>query len=903
MFVDGDGTIYANSYWEEAGRELSIYKNGQNIGVIPNQHQHADGGGITANATYVWATVHEGKISRFNKTGYAENGTEFLVSTATLKGLTASATELFVSDYANNLIKVYSATAQGSLLRSWAVTRPGPLAMDASGNIWVLTYDANAWGPGTGACIKAYSATGSLLKTVTLATGVQAKSIAIDKIKNELLITDISNNMQIQIYNNINGTPAFTQSFGTLGGILSGTKGLVAPLKFNLPNLVGVDANGNIIIWSNGNNTDIDKFPIDSDGMGSCVESYTRSGVRNWQILGLEFVDLGTFDPATDGADIYTKHEHFTMDYSKPDGQQWTWKGWTLDRKKYPNDARLFNDEGSQSTTLMQRVNGKLYMYLTTMNSNGWYIYRFDNTNEGETAVPCGKINQWENLWIDNNGNGQVDAGEDPSAINVPQEELWAKNVDKKGTIWLARITGGIYNYPVQSINSFGVPVYSSTSAQVVATPAPFTDIYRMFYDSDNDIMYLSGYTNSLKNTGADWSLAGRVLARYNSWSTGNRTAAYTINLPYNKTTNESSVSFAVEKDYIFVCGVASRGTVWVYNVSNGALAGTMIPGNNVGGLSKTGWCDLRNSIAAFKKSNGEYLVTVEEDFFGKILVYRWNAGSTTVTGSLTGSVATNTAAVNLSTVGTADWKHYDNVDHKASGTMINSISNVTVIGGTQNWYQRLRNMSWTGGTPTASATNDNWGITNAGIGNGFSFTCVAGNGSNTLYVYCGGNNSGGTLTAHLSNSAAADYVNTKANTTGAWEAVYTLTFNAAQAGQTITVTWKQASGTGNVTLQAAALSGTAKRPAIIQTGIDSPAVTIYPNPSTNYTTVNFGKLLNNEKVHVEVMDLSGKRIYQSGKLSAVSTLQLNTSKYAKGTYVIKITKGLETINKKIVIQ
>jgi hypothetical protein len=277
----------------------------------------------------------------------------------------------------------------------------------------------------------------------------------------------------------------------------------------------------------------------------------------------------------------------------------------------------------------------------------------------------------------------------------------------------------------------------------------------------------------------------------------------------------------------------------------------------------------------------------------------------TNVTGSLSGSAAFNTTAVNLSNVGTNDWKHYDNVDHKASGSMINSISNVTTIGGALNYYQSPRNMSWTGGTPTASATNDTWGITNAGIGNGFSFTCVAGNGTNTLYVYCGGNNSGGTLTAHLSNSAAADYVNTKANTNGAWEAVYTLTYNAAQAGQTITVTWKQASGTGNIRLQAAALSGTAKRIATYEPCTEQPAVNsigIYPNPAKNYTTVNFGKMLNKEKAHVEVLDLSGKRIYQSGKLSA-ATLQLNTSKYAKGTYIIKITKGMETVNRKLIIQ
>ena len=49
-----------------------------------------------------------------------------------------------------------------------------------------------------------------------------------------------------------------------------------------------------------------------------------------------------------------------------------------------------------------------------------------------------------------------------------------------------------------------------------------------------------------------------------------------------------------------------------------------MMPGENVGGVDKTGWCDLRYSIDAFKRSNWEYLVSVEENFFMKVLIYRW---------------------------------------------------------------------------------------------------------------------------------------------------------------------------------------------------------------------------------------------------------------------------------------
>jgi Secretion system C-terminal sorting domain len=295
-----------------------------------------------------------------------------------------------------------------------------------------------------------------------------------------------------------------------------------------------------------------------------------------------------------------------------------------------------------------------------------------------------------------------------------------------------------------------------------------------------------------------------------------------------------------------------------------------------------------------------------------QLLIVEITPGTASATGSLTGSVAINTTAVNLSSVGTNDWKHFDNNDHKASGSMINSISDFSSIGGTAGSYSNdLRNMSWTGGTPEPSFTNNKWGWYKGGMGNGFSFTVVAGNGSNTLKVYVGGDGSSGTLRAHLSNSAAADYVNTTAKINGQWDATYTINYNAAQAGQTLTITWKQASpGAGVVNLQAAALIGTAslaataKLPALNDEteNIAGTAIGIYPNPATNYTTVNLGKMLKNEQAYVEVLDLSGKRIYQSGKLS-INTLQLNTGKYAKGTYLIKITKGMETINRKLVIQ
>jgi hypothetical protein len=40
--------------------------------------------------------------------------------------------------------------------------------------------------------------------------------------------------------------------------------------------------------------------------------------------------------------------------------------------------------------------------------------------------------------------------------------------------------------------------------------------------------------------------------------------------------------------------------------------------------VENTGWMDILSGISAFQRSNGEYLVFVEEDFKAKVLLYRW---------------------------------------------------------------------------------------------------------------------------------------------------------------------------------------------------------------------------------------------------------------------------------------
>ena len=118
-----------------------------------------------------------------------------------------------------------------------------------------------------------------------------------------------------------------------------------------------------------------------------------------------------------------------------------------------------------------------------------------------------------------------------------------------------------------------------------------------------------------------------------------------------------------------------------------------------------------------------------------------------------------------------------------------------------------LRPLSWTGGTPTASSSNNLSGVFILGDGNGVTLTAPADTTLRTLIVHVGGWHSGGMFTAHLSDGAAADYTDTSATSDLQYDRNYTLTYRAGGPGQTLRVTWTMMSGTSNVNISAAALA------------------------------------------------------------------------------------------------
>jgi hypothetical protein len=80
--------------------------------------------------------------------------------------------------------------------------------------------------------------------------------------------------------------------------------------------------------------------------------------------------------------------------------------------------------------------------------------------------------------------------------------------------------------------------------------------------------------------------------------------------------------------DYVLTGGWKERGRIWVKRMSDGAKPGVFEPGPIVGGVENTGWIDILTGITAFERSNGEYLVFIEEDYKAKSILYRWKPWS-----------------------------------------------------------------------------------------------------------------------------------------------------------------------------------------------------------------------------------------------------------------------------------
>lgn len=654
MYVAPNGTIYTNSGWDEAGQEAGIYRNGDVVGKAEDLHGWGRLGGaaIIADQKYIYLAMQQGHVSGRPKEedyppekidwhcvrryelsgkpapfpgGRGRDKSMLIVSEKNeVTGLAISGNELFVSEKEGNKVHVYSKDSLKPL-RSFAVKSPGQLTFDKKGTLWI-TQAKNA---GVSGQVVHYSKQGKQLPgTVTNVENPSA--IALDN-QGRLLIADNGTKQQILIYNVAN-KPTQVGTFGQKGGIYAGVPGEIKDLKFYGISGVGTDSRGNIYIANDGFNRS-----------GVDLRKFSSTGKLQWQLLGLHFIDNADADPLGDGANVFTKQERFAMDYSKPPGKQWTYKGYTLNAFKYPQDPRLHT---APDATVIRRIQGRPFMFLMDMYGNGLQIYRFNKATDGEVAIPSGlwvgtrgdgkpafENGDWiktqppsgEWIWRDRNGNGKFDSGEYDRSEDHPYIGGWW--IDSNGDIWKSLRTQdgkGIRHYPFQGFDTHGNPIYAYSKMEKQTHPSMFTDLRRIEYFPKTDTMYLSGFTKQTPAIHEDYSkLIGSEIARIDNWSKGNRTPKWRIVLPTDKSAPPQvlpPVAMSVAGDYVFVT-TAKTWEVFVYDTKTGKLVRTLKPGPEVSG--ELGWVDIAYGIRAYQRKNGEYLVFVEENFKGKVIMYQ----------------------------------------------------------------------------------------------------------------------------------------------------------------------------------------------------------------------------------------------------------------------------------------
>jgi hypothetical protein len=679
LTVRPDGTVATVAGWDEGGSNVTIFKDGQIIGIptgsgtggwgrnsmdgvaMDDQYLYhlqsqsgCDGATNTLNAnklpqypgcgdSLTWRTVRRYKLNGqpapFSK-GYGYMGDMLVVnsSAANLTGIAIYKNEIFVADAKNDSVKVYDKTTMASLpLRNFHFTDGiGQLSADNKGCIWMLQNSLKK--------IIRFSITNGTIQSQEIAfpAEVEPSTFFVDTIQNRILVADNGINQNIRIYTDIYNSPICTSFFGAQNGILSGVAGKYEPLKLFDIKGVGADAAGNIYVANS------------TPGGGAILQAYQADGTLLWDKKSMVFTATACANP-DNVQEVYTFDKKMHLDYSKTTpGSEWSFDAYTLNRFKYPDDARLHG--AFMTSAWVKNIKGQKFLFTTDMYAGLLAGYRFSPSTDGEIAIPCllANIAGWDVkstypdslgtekdfIWMDLNGDGQIQKDEFTYKDKFDNPFSMAMSVDTAGNIWKGIRGQGVRLIPLKEINANGVPVYDYADSKLldIANDTLGADgVKRLVYDRATDQLFVSGFSKAKpdrKSTGEGvdtWWCMGSTLCMYkNVYDTLSKNPSvnfktiapeWRIFLPFVPegdaagVSDDDAKSFTVEGDYIFIA-LAKQGKINVYKRNNGEYTGQIKP------LTESGWTDIDYSINVSKTPN-EYLIFNEENAFAKVNLYR----------------------------------------------------------------------------------------------------------------------------------------------------------------------------------------------------------------------------------------------------------------------------------------
>ena len=651
IWVAPDGTVYTDSTWDENHYATGIYRDGRLVGRLqpddgPDNSGGQAGRAVVGDGTHVFAAFTTGAaLRRFHPDGTlapfpggAGQGNGVPVPPrATVDGLAVDPANHRLFAAVAGRVRVYDTANLAAEPSSFAVPAAGKMAAAADGTVWVASAP-----PGRPARVLHFKSDGTPLPD-TIGGGERFDPAALCVHDGALYVADNGPDQQVMIYKHPTGERTSPDAtFGVKGGLYAAADGVAAGTpgerRFRGLGGVGVDNAGNIYL---GQSTLGPRFNFQHQG--THLESYQLAdGHRNWDLLGLEFVDGGAFDADGQTAttvDLYTKFNRYTLDLNRHEpGSEWRWVGQTVDPFAHPADYRAAYTDflNNQPTAARVRtIAGRKFLFCSTMSATNLTGYRF--AGPGTVATPSVTVTD-DHLWRDANGNGRPDPGETADGPGPPSRNgITGYDVDPAGDLWQTYPNGhgppGVRHFACRGLDPAGNPVWDYAHVRHDDQPAPMTELYRSVYVPKSDALFLAGYATGLDPdhhyNGRDFNpkTIGSVLARYDGWAAGRRAAKWAIVLPdYNR----GPSSLAVAGDFAFVAydGLAYEpddGFVYIFRTADGGYVGKLQNRRP----TWNGRVDIEYGCDAVARPDGEYLVSVENDYHAAVTLYRWRPART----------------------------------------------------------------------------------------------------------------------------------------------------------------------------------------------------------------------------------------------------------------------------------
>lgn len=606
--VAPDGRVYAGG-GNESGHAISVYRDGtlesDHIPKCSSDRNNcwnwgtSNKGAVSFDKDYMYSISSCGNVNKWTRTPPYERVHDTYKTDVAADEIVVRFDRMYVVDSKTEEIQIRSLDATWSVINAFTVAHAYDIAVENEHSLWVSLGDS------VNEVVHYDDAGNKLPGTLSGFGKLQGISISF---QGELLVCDDGPRKQVLFYDLSDSThPILIRQFGEQGGIYNGNRGVLDnDLQFFDIQDADTDSAGNIYTLFSTPNT------IGQSG-GNMVRAYSPDGVKLWELSNELWTGCASVLPSSDGLEIYGVEEVFRFDPDAAAGpldQQWKLYAISKDDITCPSDFREINSFPSRpfrGSAEMRERDGKRIMFRqgmyaeTITGESGYDLLMFEDS-PSMISHRCGQITT--DGW-----------------------KCWAWYPDADGNVWAGNDHRKIRMYTFSGFTADGCPRYDGYDEY--DTPPFFSYISKIYYDTDNDALYLSGYTPE-SDTGLPRGIAGTHLARYDGWKAGTPQKQYDIELPWdNNHRNLPPKTMYVAGDYVFCVAVRPSPDgisqkVTVFSAESGEKMGTMSASDQYGAL---GWVDIARGLTAFKRTSGEYLVIVEENAYAKNMVYRWCPG------------------------------------------------------------------------------------------------------------------------------------------------------------------------------------------------------------------------------------------------------------------------------------